>query len=397
MVMKRNKKVGLCMAYKGTNYGQLLQAYATQKIIEDFGFRTEIIEFKSGAKKELLPYYATFHVAMKKIFHKFRLNKRKQNELDEIHKINVNERQRVAEDFRKRNMHDFVKCDGIDQLKEKSTEYFAVVVGSDQVWLPDISVTNFFTLRFAAPDVVRISYATSMGVQSYPNYAKKPAAEFWKKIDYLSVREEQAKNVIQSICNVPVEVVADPTYLFTTEQWMEMIPSEKVIEDKYILCYFLGGDIDIKNYAKKFSKEKKIRLVSIMSDESESDDTTYADEVLYGKTPEEFINLIRNAEYILTDSFHGVAFSVINQKQFYVFYRKRIDTKESRNSRIDNIVRIWGLQNRLINNPKSAEIGDSRIDYTKVNEKRMDFRENSLKFLANALNVEEKQYAKDIV
>ena len=236
-----------------------------------------------------------------------------------------------------------------------------------------------------------------MGVQSYPNYAKKPAAEFWKKIDYLSVREEQAKNVIQSICNVPVEVVADPTYLFTTEQWMEMIPSEKVIEDKYILCYFLGGDIDIKNYAKKFSKEKKIRLVSIMSDESESDDTTYADQVLYGKTPEEFINLIRNAEYILTDSFHGVAFSVINQKQFYVFYRKRIDTKESRNSRIDNIVRIWGLQNRLINNPKSAEIGDSRIHYTKVNEKRMDFRENSLKFLANALNVEEKQYAKDIV
>ena len=241
-------------------------------------------------------------------------------------------------------------------------------------------------MRFAAPGVTRVSYATSMGVSSYPNYAKKPAAEFWKKIDFLSVRGQQAKEIIYSISGMNAKVVADPTYLLTPDEWLERIPNKEIVEKGYILCYFLGDSPPIKEYAKKFSKSKGLRLVSILSNECNSDDHKFCDEVTIGKSPEDFINLIRNAEFVLTDSFHGLAFSVINEKQFLIFYRNRTDVKESRNSRIDNIVKTWGVEDRLIKNPQETPIPTTSIDYTVVSKKREKFRKESLDFLKNALN-----------
>lgn len=383
------KKVGLCIAYTGTNYGQLLQAFATQRAVESLGFKTEIIRYQSGTKKEFLPYYATFYVGCKKIFRKLKKNQNNnETQLDTIHLTNMEQRKNVSEKFREKFLQNVVKCNGLDELKSKSKDYFAVIVGSDQVWLPDISVTSFYTLRFATQGVRRISYATSMGVSEYPKYARRPAIDYWKKIDYLSVREEQAKKIIQSIENIPVEVVLDPTYLFNKEKWLEFIPDNKVTDGKYIFCYFLGNNEKIKKIIKNFAEKKQLKIVCIMSDECNSKDSEYADEILVGKGPDDFINLIRHAEYIFTDSFHGVAFSVINEKQFYVFYREREDTSESRNSRIDNIVKTWDLENRLLTNLE-GNITDEYIDYKKVNKRREELKNKSWRFLKKSLSMGE--------
>ena len=143
----------------------------------------------------------------------------------------------------------------------------------------------------------------------------------------------------------------------------------------------------MKDYARKYADMKGLRLVSILSDECNSDDSQFTDEVLTGKSVEDFVNLIRNANYILTDSFHGLAFSVINQKQFLIFYRNRTDVKESRNSRIDNIVRSWGIEDRLIREPEKLIMPSNDIDYTEVMPKVEGLRNNSLVFLRKALNV----------
>lgn len=381
------QKVGLCLAYTGTNYGQLLQAYATQEAIKKKGFQTEIIRYHSGKRKGIKWSYGAVVVAGKQIICelKQRIKQTGKFPLDELHQRNIIERQKVSDQFRRDRMNNIVVCNGINELRRQSGEYFAVLVGSDQVWLPDVAVSNFYTLRFAAPGIRRISYATSLGVSDYPNYAKKAAGDFWKQIDYLSVREQQGKRIIQSIVDIPVQVVADPTYLFTKEEWEGLIPPRKVIEDGYLLCYFLGDSEPIKKYASCLARKKGLRLVSILSDECQSNDSLFADEVLIGKTPEDFVNLIRNAEYVLTDSFHGVAFSVINQKQFNVFYRRRNAVKESRNSRIDNIVRMWGVEERLIREPENLEIQDADIDYQEVSRRVNDLRITSLKFLDEAL------------
>lgn len=385
-----NKKVGLVMTFQGTNYGQLLQSYALQQKIESMGYETEIIQYHSGKDKGVKITYASLYVSVQTIIKiLFRKLKSRKNfskiELDVNHKENIIKRRSVSDLFRNTRFHNIVVVNGYSNLVDKSKDYSAVVVGSDQIWLPEVSVTNFYTLRFALPGITRISYATSMGVSSYPNYAKKPAAEYWQKIDYLSVREEQAKKIIKEIADVEANVVADPTYLLTTEEWEERIPNISVIETGYVLCYFLGDNDVIKEYAKRFADGKNLRLVSILSNECNSDDSQFADEVLIGKSPEEFINLIRNADFVLTDSFHGLAFSVINEKQFYIFYRNRTDVKQSRNSRIDNIVKIWGLEERLIKEPEKMIFKDDLIDYSIVTKKRNEFREESLNFLRSAL------------
>ncbi|MCZ2442803.1 MAG: polysaccharide pyruvyl transferase family protein [Flavobacteriales bacterium] len=383
---KMSKTIGLCIAFNGTNYGMHLQGYATQHVIEKSGFETEIIDYHSGANKGIKFSAGALYVGLRKITNKIEKRFSHAESLDVAHQENSQLRKNASDAFRENRLHNIIKCNGIDELKRRSNQYFAVLVGSDQIWLPDVAFSNFYTLRFAAPGVRRISYATSLGVSAYPNYAKKAAEDFWKQIDFLSVREQQGKDIIQSIVNVPVEVVADPTYLLTKEEWLELIPQEKVIEDKYILCYFLGDSEPIKQYARKFADSKGLRLVSILSNECNSDDSKFADDVLIGKSPEEFVNLIRNAEFILTDSFHGLAFSVINQKQFLIFYRRRTDVKESRNSRIDNIVRSWDIEDRLIREPEMLEFPTSDIDYAAVAKKVEALREKSLAFLDKALN-----------
>lgn len=381
------KKIGLCLAFKGTNYGMHLQSYATQYVVDRLGYETEIIDYHSGINKGVRLSIGALYVAIQKVSSKFFKLLRKEEPLDELHQENIIERRAASDTFRKKRLHNIVKVEGIAELKHKSHEYAAVLVGSDQIWLPDVAFSNFYTLRFAAPGVKRISYATSLGVSEYPKYAKRAAADYWRQINCLSVREEQGKEIIQSIVDVPVEVVVDPTYLLTKEEWEELIPHEKVINNSYVLCYFLGDDDVIKRYAKAFARQKKLRLVSILSNECCSDDTKYADEVIIGKSPEEFVNLIRNADYVLTDSFHGLAFSIINEKQFLVFYRKRMDVKESRNSRIDNIVRAWKIEDRLIQKPDTLQIPATEIDYKCVTAKVSEIRYHSFMFLKNALKV----------
>ena len=364
-----------------------MQAFATQQIIESYGFETEIIEYHSGSDKGIKFSFAAVYILIKRVFSKFTRKKNTKVQLDSVHTENVKERIEAADSFRKDYLHNFIRCDGISQLRKTAENYYAVLVGSDQVWLPEIAVTNYFTLRFAPVGVKRISYATSMGVSTYPRYVKHQAADYWKKIDYLSVREEQAKSIINSVCDKEVSVVADPTYLLTKEEWLDRIPYESLSYGKYILCYFLGNDDRMKRYAKRYAKIKGLKIVSILSNECDSNDYEYADEIVKGKGPDYFVNLIRNAQYVLTDSFHGVAFSIINEKQFQVFYRKRDDVKESRNSRIDNIVRTWGIEDQLIKNLDSETIVDNWIDYSIVNAKVENFRRESLSFIEKALGV----------
>lgn len=386
---KGANKVGLCLAYKGTNYGMLLQAYATQQIVEKFGYKTEVLNVRQNPI-DRIPRYIGGYKVIAMILWRWLKNKlfKNHDNLDDKHRTNKKKRIEAADSFRNTKMHDFVTYDGLKALTEATKGFSSVLVGSDQLWLPDVAFSKFYSLQFAAPGVNRISYATSLGVSSYPNYARKAARDFWKKINYLSVREEQGKDIIQSIVDIPVQVVVDPTYLFTKEEWLDRIPNQKITEDGYVLCYFLGDSKPMKDFAVRLAKSKGLRVVSVLSDECNSDDYSVFDEVISGKGPEDFVNLVRNADFVLTDSFHGLAFSVINEKQFLIFYRNRTDTKQSRNSRIDNILNMWGLESRLIIDPENAYISVDQIDYSFVNSRVAEQRDRSIVFLKKALNDE---------
>lgn len=390
-----NKKVGLVLAFKGTNYGALLQAYATQYIVESLGFDTEIIDYKRTNK------YENVYVSLGYVMHYLRTKCNRGKIQKNVNSQCINksfvsnqiERKQVSIDFLKRRMHNIRVIAGRSELKQAVQDYKAVIVGSDQKWTPGVCYNLIDSLRFVPSSVRRISYATSLGVASYPKYCWKDSMKMWKRIDYLSVREQQGANIIKQICgDIDVSVVLDPTYLLTKEQWEMLVPVQQMTSSKYALCYFLGNDIESKKWAKRYCNLHGLHLVSILSVESFSDiDYSYADEVISGIAPESFINWVRGAEIILTDSFHGLAFSIINEKQFYVFYRKRDDALQSRNSRIDNILKTWNIEERLIKD-KNEDWNDKlevSIDYSIVNKLLDEKREKSLYFLKKALNFDE--------
>ena len=386
--MEEKKKVGLILAYRGVNYGMLLQAFATQQFIEMQGYDTEILEYTRINYKHirLTPWLVIY--AVDEMVKKIKKRKHTQTEvLDEVHKKNVLERKAISNTFIENRLKNRREIKGIEALEAAGKDYKGVLIGSDQIWPPDAAFGNFTTLRFVPDEINKISYATSLGVSKYPYYCRSSAAQFWKRMEHLSVREEQGRKIIQDICDVPVEVVVDPTYLFTGEQWKKLIPEGKPIDGEYILCYFLGATKEHKLLARQFADKKQLKLVTILSTESVSDiDVSYADEVITGKGPDTFVNLIRNAKYILTDSFHGVAFSVINNKQFYVFYRTKVGSKNSRNSRIDNILAMWNLEDRLVLNDASVDdFTKEEIDYRKVNALVEKKRLHSIDYLIEAL------------
>lgn len=382
------KKIGLVLAFKGTNYGMHLQGYATQQLLDSWGYETEIIDYSAKGLLNGIPIQRGLLTFLGKMLYERLFHKKKIVEWSDKHLENNRKRKKVSDYFRVHRLHSIVQIEGTSALKKYASECGAILIGSDQMWIPGVSFGNFLSLRFVPDNIKKISYATSLGVSEYPRYCYASARAMWQRFNHLSTREEEGMKVITDICpNLSVKVVADPTYLLTKEEWLEKIPYREIKKDKYLLCYFLGNKDSSKLCARRYADKHGLKLISIVSNESMSEiDFSYCDEAIVGASVEDFVNLIRGAGCIFTDSFHGLAFSVINEKQFYVFYRKRDDVKQSRNSRIDNILRTWGVSNRLVCDEGVLwNEKDDYINYDKVNIKLQAFREASLHWLHNAI------------
>lgn len=383
--------VGLELAYKTTNYGAQLQAFATQQAVKRMGYATKIINL--GAKA-----LWTSHNFGRGIIQYFFLNNRdrKARMRTRVHISNptyLNNREARKQSsslFIQNHLSDITVYPSYQALARDVKSMKAVLIGSDQKWLPGFCYRKISSLNYAPEGVRRISYATSLGVSEYPQYCRAMSKKMWEKMDYLSVREEQGAKIIREICgDINVEVVVDPTYLYTKKEWEDMIPTKKMSGAPYVFCYFLGNDDDSKRCARRYAEKHHLKLVSVLSDESYSPyDQEYADELVQGASPEDFVNWIRGAAVVFTDSFHGTAFSVINERQFYVFYRRRMDSKMSRNSRIDNVLSLWKLGARLItdNNINWDSFDEEEIDYREVGSIVDSERRRSLDFLTKALS-----------
>lgn len=384
----KNNKVALVLAFKGTNYGMHLQGYATQQILDSWGYNTEIIDYKNKGILNGAPIQRGLLTFLWKSFKRRFFEKKQYASWGNEYLKNNELRLQASDWFRKTMLHDIKPIEGIEALRNYASNCQSVLIGSDQQWIPGVSFGNFLSLRFVPTGVNKISYATSLGVSEYPKYCYASAKRMWSRIDHLSTREEEGKYVISTICpNKQVSVVLDPTYLLTKGDWLDRIPFEKKIEEKYLLCYFLGNQDSSKLCARRYADKHGLKLVSIVSNESMSNiDFSYCDEAIQGASVQDFVNLIRGAECLFTDSFHGLAFGVINEKQFYVFYRRRDDAKQSRNSRIDNILRTWNLSERLITDEDRTWSNDyPAIDYKSVSKTLSVLRAESLEWLRNAL------------
>ena len=390
--MANKPRIGLILVPEHTNYGAQLQSFATQKAVESFGCDTEIIIYKANKSNRNVKFYWGLIPWFIKRLLASKVQDRYKG-LDEVHEKNHQMRKAASKAFKEKYLKNIRICNGYNELVQAGQSYNAVLIGSDQMWQPGVAFGNFISMRFVPDGVRRISYATSCGVSKYPKYCYKSSKDMWMRFDFLSTREEQGKALIKDVCgkNIKVEVLADPTYLLSKQEWEDCIPTQKMLKEPYVVCYLIGNDVEQKLCAKRYAQHKGLKIVSLMSNESVSPvDMNFADINIMGAGPEDFINWIRGADCLFTDSFHGLAFSVINEKQLYVFYRHKSGVSVTKNSRIDNIIQMWGIQNRLIVDENFDWVNyiETPIDFDIVSQKVAEKRTEGLFYLKKALNFE---------
>lgn len=390
------KKTAIVSCYFQHNYGSMLQAYATQMALDKLDYENETIDiagFNHEIKKAKILYFAKASLTSDILISKLGMAK---NVL--IKKFSKNDYARLSkvrsdrfDAFGKKYFRLSSRYSSKEELGKKCDEnYSSVLVGSDQLWLPGNIAADYYTLNFVPTTVNSIAYATSFGQSSLPKDSAKKATIFLKKIKHIGVREESGQKLVKKLSGRNVPVVCDPTLLFTGDEWMKIQKKEPIIKGKYILCYFLGNNPPHREFAEKLKKETGCKIVALTHlDEFVKSDEGYADETPYNIDPADFLNLIRNAEYVCTDSFHCSVFSILYKKEFYTFRRYNRNTRQSTNSRLDTLFKITGIEGRLLaGDEKIVDCLNIKTDFDEAHKKLAGVRQQSYEYLKVALQDE---------
>ena len=192
--------------------------------------------------------------------------------------------------------------------------------------------------------------------------------------------------MVQELTGKTCPVVVDPTLLLTAEQWVNLLKIDQpLIEGDYVLGYFIGATETHRKKAKEYAQAHGLKLIILPNiDEIVPADTKYADETLYDVGPDGFVNLIKNAEAVFTDSFHGTVFSLIFQRNVYCFERFKKTSKNSTNSRIYSLLAKTHLEQRLVRD-MDEDIPTGSIDYAGVLKDIEQLRTTSAHILEEAL------------
>lgn len=390
------KKTAIVSCYFQHNYGSMLQAYATQMALDKLDYENETIDiagFNHEIKKAKILYFAKASLTSDILISRLGMAK---NVL--IKKFSKNDYARLSkvrsdrfDAFGKKYFRLSSRYSSKEELGKKCDEnYSSVLVGSDQLWLPGNIAADYYTLNFVPTTVNSIAYATSFGQSSLPKDSAKKATIFLKKIKHIGVREESGQKLVKKLAGRNVPVVCDPTLLFTGDEWMKIQKKEPIIKGKYILCYFLGNNPPHREFAEKLKKETGCKIVALTHlDEFVKSDEGYADETPYNIDPADFLNLIRNAEYVCTDSFHCSVFSILYKKEFYTFRRYNRNTRQSTNSRLDTLFKITGIEGRLLaGDEKIVDCLNIKTDFDEAHKKLAGVRQQSYEYLKVALQDE---------
>ena len=364
--------MGLILSHKGTNYGMMLQAFATQAFLEHKGVSTEIITVQEEPTAKSICNKIIRHLSPTAL--SASLSKRKRRKIvaaDPVIYDAYKKRVEAGKEFVTTYLHNVVTYKGFDSATQSAkNKYDCVLIGSDQQWAPACFYSPLNTLMFVPDGVVKASYATSMGVSEIPENTMSRLNEFISRMDFVSVREETGKKIISDATGrKDVEVVADPTFLMTCDEWKDAIPDKVLETEPYVFCYFLGNSVEPIKTVNSFAEKNGLKVIAVRNIESYSTEKVDYGKasVLDGPTVDEFVNYIRHATLVCTDSFHATVFSIINSADFVSFYRTKPGEKNSRNSRIDDLLGRLHLSDRICYGDNLLEnIAKNSIDYEPV-------------------------------
>lgn len=382
------KRIGIITIVRVNNYGAELQAYATQEALCKMGYDAEIIDYLFYKNKDHKSTHASrpvFHMPLKKRLAEWLFPKREwlKSLIQKNNFASVREERFIR--FHRDNTHFSQTYCSYDELLNVKLTYDAYIVGSDQVWNPGVySSLDPYFLKFAPKGKKKFSYASSIGVSSLPEYTHAYYNEALNGLDAISVREENAVGLVKNVSGRDAQWVLDPTLLLNAEEWQHVARQEKGIPEKYILLYELTPCPFLKTLAKHIADMKGYKVVRINKDSNrvEADDDIIN---VMDAGPAEFLGLFKNADFIVTNSFHGTAFSINFNKPFYVVTPAR----KANNSRQQSILRLFELSDRLLlENSTLPTEKMLDVNYDRANEILAQQRDLSKNFLKENIDGE---------
>lgn len=393
------KTVGIITIHYVDNLGGVLLAYALQESVNRFGYDCCVIDYdptpippktsyllRAIARRAVrLPLYL---MNFPRYFSMVIKNRGLVLPPRHIHGSSGLRKTRF-DSFRERNIklseHHYTSDEA---LKINPPLYGAYICGSDQVWNPFIckSPENArnepaYFLAFA-PKIKRISYAPSISIPKIPECLREEMKQLMLEIPYLSCREKQGADLIRELTGREAEVVLDPTLLLDCEDWSRIAIMPE-IKEPYILGYFLGEGREYRDFAHNLAKKLDCRLVIISREHQDSNDWNTIDFSDAG--PAEFLGLVKNAQCICTDSFHGTIYSINFGKPFYAFERPGSNGSQSMATRIYSILELLGLTSRLMRTDSPYPETPLEIDFTSAHLRLQEARSKSLLYLGEAL------------
>lgn len=387
------KKTAIVSCYFQPNYGSMLQALATQMALDRLNIENETICI-DGLNREIRRAKALYFA--KASLTSDILRAKAGRALAQVrvgmgkgdYSRNMKERLARFSEFKEKWFRVSERYSSMAELSKACADrYSAVLVGSDQLWLPANIAADYYTLGFVPDSVNTIAYATSFGQETLPRGSERAAMRFLPHIRHISVRERSGQKLVAKFTGRRVPVVADPTLLFDGREWMDVQQSAPLLEGNYIFCYFLGDNPPHRQFASRLAEATGCRIAALPHvDEYVRSDEDYADEVLWSVGPDGFLNLIRNAQWVLTDSYHCSAFSMQYEKKFFTFRRFNRRTTQSTNSRLDTLFEQCGLADRLLTGEEAiSDCINLEIDYADVHRRIDRLRQYSWDYLIRAL------------
>lgn len=368
-----NNKIAIMTWYTYKNYGTALQAAALYKKINELGLYPDIIQYtpRTGVSEPSMSALA----------------KRAANKAKSI--VNGTymppEKAELFDSFFKERITETRECKTYPELYMLNDEYNAFVCGSDQIWSP-LNYDGNYYLEFVKNSAKAVAYAPSLGVSKIKDDdIKESIIRNVSRFEHLSVRENLGAKLIKEIAGIDAEVVLDPTLLMTGSEWDKYANVDKcpeIKEKEYMICYFLGDADKYMSYVRALSAKAKIPFYVIPVTKKQKNKNAVPFEV----GPCEFVSLIKNAKYVCTDSFHGMAFAVNYNIPFSVFKRFNDKDPGSQNSRIFSLIEMLDLGSRLVDPGDKIDLKKiSGFDFTEANKILEEKRALSRKYLKNSL------------
>ncbi len=373
------KTVGIITIHKINNYGSVLQAYALQRICEELGYRVEIIDYDFPNEAHTNNPYAV--VGLDSAPNEPRWIKLL------FAKALIRQHRGIA-GFVQKYQHLSARCyKSPDELNQNPPIYDIYITGSDQLWSPrHCNGDTAFMLSFAPDDATRMSYAASFGSNEIPTEIKPVFKKYLSHYKAISVRENSGRDLVKELTGKEASVVLDPTLLLNAEQWNEIAVRQRLVRRKYILCYFLNYSFNafpyVDDLAEHIRRQTGFDIVRVARPPHRFQlrNTKYK----IGASPQEFLSLVRDAEIVLTTSFHGTAFAVNYGRPVFTIVKRR----NAADSRQVSLMSNLGLNGQIIE--LDADFPDwSNAEYDLgVEQRRLDLlRSESLGYLQKELEL----------